>query len=76
MNRKERKRLHEMSRTDRKFRKLVLGMLGALVWTKSNRRDRLAACEFAHSVLNRQAEFGDLRAKTKCNTVYRAARFR
>jgi len=51
MNRAELKKLWSRSRTDPKFRRLLLALLAALVCVKSTTKERLAACELAHFTL-------------------------
>jgi hypothetical protein len=51
MNREEFKLLRRRAKTDRKFRRLLLGMLCALVWVPSSAKDRLAACRLADHLL-------------------------
>jgi hypothetical protein len=52
---------------DRKFRRLLLAMLGALVWVNSKRRDQLAACELADHILRKAgpSKRRDLRRRLK-----------
>ena len=65
MNRVELKRLWKRSKTERKFRRLLLALLSALVWTKSTPRDQLAACALADYTLRKAGAAGrrDLRRR-------------
>jgi hypothetical protein len=51
MNREEFKLIRRRTKTDRKFRRLLLGKLCALVWVPSSTKDRLAACALADHLL-------------------------
>jgi hypothetical protein len=53
MNRAELKKLWNRSKTDPKFRRLLLAMQAALVWVSSTAKDRLAACALADFTLRK-----------------------
>ena len=67
MNRAQLKRLWNRSKTDPKFRRLLLAMLAALVTVQSNPRDQLAACALADFTLRKAGAAGrrDLRRRLK-----------
>ena len=58
MNRVELKQLWKRSKTDSKFRRLLLAMLAALVWVPSEPGDQLAACELADYILRKGGASG------------------
>jgi hypothetical protein len=65
MNRKELKRLWNRSKTDPKFRRLLLAMLAALVCVPSNPRVQSKACALADFTLRKAGPAGrrDLRRR-------------
>jgi hypothetical protein len=67
MNRVDLKRLWNRSKTDPKFRRLLLAMLAALVWMPSKPSDQFAACALADFTLRKAGAAGrrDLRRRLK-----------
>jgi len=58
MNRAQLKKLWKRSKTDRKFRRLLLAMLAALVCGPSNPRDQSKACALADFTLKKAGAGG------------------
>lgn len=58
MNRMELRRLWKRSQKDRQFRRLLLALLSALVWTKSTPKDQFAACALADFTLRKAGPAG------------------
>lgn len=69
MNRAQLKKLWNRSKTDPKFRRLLLAMLAALVTEPSPAKDQLAACALADFTLRKAGAGGrrDLRRRLKAN---------
>lgn len=67
MTRTQLKKLWNRSKTDPEFRRLLLAMLGALVWVPSSAKDQLAACALADFTLRKAGTAGrrDLRRRLK-----------
>jgi hypothetical protein len=58
MNRVELKRLWKRTKTDPKFRRLLLAMLASVVWVPSEPNDQFAACELADYILRKAGAAG------------------
>jgi len=67
MNRVELKKLWRRSKTDPKFRRLLLAMLSALVWVPSTPSDQFAVCALADYTLRKAGASGrrELRRRLK-----------
>jgi hypothetical protein len=58
MTRTELEELWKRSKSDPKFRRLLLAMLAALVWVPSTTKDRLAVCALADFTLRKAGAVG------------------